>query len=303
MNEAISETVRQFLMTCRIDNGREFRLADHDPDRKPEIDLSRQEITDYLTERTACLSDLQQRLYSSQSYGLLCVFQAMDTGGKDGTIRHVMSGVNPQGVQVRAFKQPGPEAIHHDFLWRVSLSLPQRGEIGIFNRSHYEEVLITRVHPHLLDKSGIPEELRGKPFWKNRLRDIRHFESYLGRQGIVIRKFFLHISKEEQRKRLLARLDDPTKHWKFSVDDIKERQYWNAYQRAYEKAIIGTARTAAPWFVIPANNKPMARLLVKEAIIETLEEINPQLPALNEEQKAALDEGRAALEDRSDTPQ
>ena len=265
---------------CRIADGRKFRLADHDPDETRGFDQDT--ALKRLAKGVSRLSDLQRNLYANGRWAVLAVFQAMDGGGKDGTISHVMSGVNPQGVSVTSFKQPGPVELAHDFLWRIHLALPQRGHIGIFNRSHYEEVLVTRLHPEVLDKQKLPETLdRTQPhdrFWKGRYKDIRSFERYISRQGIVPLKFFLHISKEEQRKRLLARLDDTAKFWKFSAGDLKERALWDAYQDAYEEAIIETARPEAPWFVVPANNKWFARLVVMEAMIDAIERLSLKPP-------------------------
>ncbi len=220
----------------------------------------------------------------------------MDAAGKDGTIKHVMSGVNPQGVQVTSFKAPGPEELAHDFLWRANRALPQRGHIGVFNRSHYEEVLVVRVHPELLERQHLPTELLGKRLWDQRLEAIATFERYLTRQGTVVLKFFLNLSKQEQRRRFLERLEEPDKHWKFSASDLAERAYWDDYQRAYQEAIAATAAPHAPWFVVPADNKWFTRLIVVAAMIEALEALDLNLPAPTPEQQAALDMARQKLE-------
>ncbi len=293
---------RTLVRRYRITDGRKFRLADVDPDDTGKID--KQEGERRLAEGVARLAELQRELYANARWALLAVFQAMDCGGKDGTIRHVMSGVNPQGVNVTSFKQPGPVELAHDYLWRVHLALPQRGHIGIFNRSHYEEVLVTRVHPQLLETQKLPPALepqRGAAaqarFWQHRCKDIRSFERYIARQGIVPLKFFLHISREEQRQRLLARLDDPGKHWKFSAADLKERALWDSYQDAYEQAIIETARPEAPWFAVPGNAKWFAHLVVVEAMIDAIERLSLEPPALADE--AALAEARRQLEQQA----
>ncbi len=278
----------------RIGKGDGFRLADHDPDDKGGVEFGKEAGEAMLALGVERLSELQQQLYADGRWSVLAVFQAMDGGGKDGTIRRVMSGVNPQGVAVHAFKQPGPVELGHDFLWRIHAALPLRGQIGIFNRSHYEEVLVTRLHPELIDGQKIPETLRGDRFWKHRYQDIRAFERYLGRQGIVVLKFFLHISKEEQRERLLARLDDPGKNWKFSAADLKERSLWDGYQDAYEEAIRQTARPKAPWFVVPADHKWFAHLVVVQAMIDALEDLvlRPPTPA----SRKVLEQSRQALQ-------
>ena len=242
------------------------------------------------------LATLQDKLYAQNEWSLLCVLQAMDAAGKDGTIKHVMSGVNPQGVQVTSFKAPGPEELAHDFLWRANRAVPQRGHIGVFNRSHYEEVLVVRVHPELLEREHLPTELLGKRLWDQRLEAIATFERYLTRQGTVVLKFFLNLSKHEQRRRFLERLEEPDKYWKFSASDLAERAYWDDYQRAYQEAIAATAAAHAPWFVVPADNKWFTRLIVVAAMIEALEALDLNLPAPTPEQQAALDMARQKLE-------
>ncbi len=283
---------RALVDRYRVSKGSGFRLSSHDP---AEISgVAEKDAAGLLAEGVERLAKLQRELYADARWALLAVFQAMDAGGKDGTIRHVMSGVNPQGVHVTSFKQPGPVELSHDFLWRIHAALPGRGSIGIFNRSHYEEVLVTRVHAEVLDAQKLPEALRGGSFWKHRYKDIRNFERYIARQGILPLKFFLHISKQEQRKRLLARLDDPAKLWKFSAADLKERARWDQYQQAYEETISETAAPEAPWFVVPADHKWFAHLVVMEAMIDSLERLSLKPP--EPESKASLAAARSALE-------
>ena len=234
-------------------------------------------------------------LYAQDRWSLLLVFQAMDAAGKDGTIKHVMSGVNPQGCQVSSFKQPSREEIDHDFFWRYSKRLPERGKIGIFNRSYYGEVLIVRVHEAILREQRIPPTLINKRIWDERLTDIAHFEDYLTRQGFVILKFFLHVSREEQKKRFMKRLDEPEKNWKFSPSDVQERKFWGDYMRAYEEAIRATATRRAPWFVVPADNKWFTRLVVSAAIVEAVEQLDLAYPAVDAEKKKELAAARATL--------
>ncbi|MFW7267423.1 polyphosphate kinase 2 family protein [Gluconacetobacter sp. Hr-1-5] len=270
--------LKTLLHRSRITDGTNFDLAQH-PTRIARIaDIDKAAGKHLLRQGVRRLSALQELLYANSTWSLLLVFQAMDAGGKDGMIKHVMSGVNPQGVTVTSFKQPGPVELAHDYLWRVHLAAPSSGRIGIFNRSHYEEVLVTRVHPELLVKQKIPASLRDGAIWEERYRDIRHFEHYLSRQGTVVLKFFLNLSKEEQRKRFLRRIDQDEKHWKFSIADAREREHWDAYRTAYREAIHNTAQPSAPWFVIPADRKWMARLLVMETIIEALEGLKLSVP-------------------------
>jgi PPK2 family polyphosphate:nucleotide phosphotransferase len=280
----------------RVASGKHFRLKDHDPADTGGLQLSKDAAAQRVAAGVAQLSDLQTRLYAEDKWSLLCVFQAMDAAGKDGTIRHVMTGVNPQGVQVSAFKQPGPEELDHDFLWRVSRELPQRGRIGIFNRSHYEDVLVARIHPEILARQKLPPRLIGKNFWKQRLQDIAAYERYLHHQGTVVLKFFLNISPEEQRTRFLARLENPEKYWKFSLNDIKERARWDDYMSAYEEAIIETAAPHAPWFVVPANHKWFAHLIVVEAMIEALQSLDLRFPEISADTKGGLAAAKEMLE-------
>ena len=243
------------------------------------------------------LSEKQNVLYAQSHWALLLIFQGMDAAGKDSTIKHVMSGVNPQGVDVYSFKSPSSEELAHDFLWRTTRCLPPLGKIGIFNRSNYEEVLVVRVHPEFLDKQRIPGSLRGDHFWKDRYEDIASLERYLARNGIAIRKFFLHISKKEQKKRFMERLDNEDKHWKFSADDVKERKYWDEYQDAYEKMIRNTATEYAPWVIVPADNKWFSRLLVVATIVDALDSLSLEYPKVTAAQLAALKAARKQLEE------
>ncbi len=287
---------KALLRRYRVTTGRGFTLADRDANDEPPHGMDAEAGKALLAEGVERLSALQQALYADGRWALLAAFQAMDAGGKDGTIRHVMSGVNPQGVSVSSFKQPGAVELGHDFLWRIHAAVPSRGRIGIFNRSHYEELLVTRVHPEVLERQDLPDARRGGGFWKQRMKDIRHFERYLDRQGIVVLKFFLHISREEQRQRFLARLEEPDKNWKFSSADLAERAHWDGYQDAYEDAIIGTATPEAPWFVVPGNRKWFARLVVVEAMIHALERMELAPPQVSAEDKAKLGEARRMLE-------
>jgi len=242
------------------------------------------------------ISDLQERLYADDSWSLLLIFQAMDAAGKDGTIKHVMSGINPAGCQVTSFKQPSQLELDHDFLWRSNLALPQRGRIGIFNRSYYEETLVVRVHREVLKAEKIPPALDGKNLWKERFQDINAFERHLSRNGTVILKFFLHLSKGEQKKRFLSRLDEPAKNWKFSAADLRERALWDDYQEAYEEMIAATATPHAPWYVVPADDKWYTRLVVAGAVVKALDELNLKFPEVTREQKEALRKAKEQLE-------
>jgi PPK2 family polyphosphate:nucleotide phosphotransferase len=288
--------IRKLLDRYRVTDGKSYRLKEHDPADTGGHLLSKAQADALLEGGVERLAKLQERLYAQNSWAVLCVLQAMDAAGKDGTIEHVMSGVNPQGVQVTSFKAPSPEELAHDFLWRANRALPPRGHIGIFNRSHYEEVLVVRVHPDLLEKQHLPREVINKKLWDQRLESIAAFEQHLSRQGIVVLKFFLNISKGEQKRRFLERLNDPDKHWKFSASDLAERAFWNDYQRSYEQAIAATAAPYAPWFVVPADNKWFSRLIVVGAMIDALEALDLQFPELSEDQTAALDVARVKLE-------
>jgi PPK2 family polyphosphate:nucleotide phosphotransferase len=288
--------LRRLVERYRVTSGKGFRLKDYDPADTGGDLLDQATSESLLADGVQRLSALQELLYPQDSWALLAVFQGIDAAGKDGTVKHVLSGVNPQGVQVHSFKQPGPEDLAHDFLWRVARHLPMRGQIGIFNRSHYEEVLAVRVHPELLLRQHLPPELNGKKVWQHRLEDIAAYERYLARQGIVILKFFLNLSRAEQKRRFLARLDTPDKNWKFSSADLAERAFWDDYQVAFEDAIAETAAPHAPWFVVPADHKWFTRLVVVEAMIEALEDLNLKPPVVSEEEKARLAEARTELE-------
>jgi len=278
-----------------VDSGKHFRLKDCDPAHTGGVE-SKEEGERLLQEGVAKLSELQDKLYADDRWALLLIFQAMDAAGKDGAIKHVMSGVNPQGCQVYSFKAPSAEELDHDYLWRTMKSVPERGRIGIFNRSYYEEVLVVRVHSELLEAQHIPESLVTKHIWKERYEDIRAFERYMTRNGILIRKFFLNLSKREQKRRFLARLDEPEKNWKFSAADIHERSYWDDYMEAYEDMIRHTATPEAPWHVIPADNKWFTRIAVAAAIVDTLEELDLSYPKVDDAKKKELGAARKLLE-------
>ena len=290
------KAARKLLERYRVTDGTSFRLADHDPADRGSGIVDHDELDHLLAEGVARLSELQGRLYAANTWSLLVVLQAMDAAGKDGTIKHVMTGVNPQGVVVTPFKQPGPEDLAHGFLWRVQAHAPAAGRIAVFNRSHYEDVLVARVHPELLDHAHLPPPLRGKKFWRHRLEDIAAFESYLAHQGTAVVKIFLHVSREEQKRRFLSRIDTPHKNWKFSAADIKERDYWDGYQIAYEQAIAATATAHAPWYVVPADNKLFAHLVVAEAIIDALSGMELEEPSPPEDECKLLADAKARLE-------
>jgi len=288
--------VEKLIDPYRVASGKGFRLKDFDPgDTRGLKEEAKPEAREWLERGIQWLAEEQNKLYAQDRWGVLLVFQAMDAAGKDSTIKHVMSGVNPQGVQVYSFKQPSPEELDHDYLWRSMKCVPERGRIGIFNRSYYEEVLVVRVHQELLARQKLPPKLVGKDIWRDRLEDIANFERYLARNGIAVVKFFLNVSKKEQKKRFLERLDKPDKNWKFSAADVVERQYWNKYQEAYEEAIRATASKAAPWFVVPADNKWFTRLVVAAAIVSTLEKLELQYPKVSDAQKKELAAARAKL--------
>jgi PPK2 family polyphosphate:nucleotide phosphotransferase len=272
-----------------------FRLADVDPADTCGLDIEKAEAKALLADGIERLSKLQEKLYAQNQWAVLAVFQAMDAAGKDGAIKHVMSGVNPQGCQVHAFKQPSSEELDHDFLWRIAKALPERGRIGIFNRSHYEDVLVARVHPEVLARQRLPKTLLSKDIWDERFKSIREFERHLARNGVLVLKFFLHISKEEQRKRFLARLDEPAKRWKFEMGDVAERKLWDKYMHVYEDAIRHTSRTEAPWFVVPANNKGFARLVIAEAMVEAMEGLKLEFPKVEGPALKELAKVRRAL--------
>ncbi len=275
----------------RVDDPDRFRLASVDCGDTGGLDIDKDDAKSMLAADAKRLADLQERLYGGDRWSLLIILQGMDTAGKDGVIEHVMSGVNPQGCEVHSFKAPSAEELDHDFLWRAAVRLPTRGRIGIFNRSYYEEVLVVRVHPEMLARQKLPATLVTEHIWKERYENIIAFERHLVSNGTAILKFFIHISKEEQRRRLLARLDDPAKHWKFSVGDIAERKLWKKYMAAYEDMVRATSTANAPWYVVPADKKWFTRLVVARAVLETLQRLDPQFPRV---EGAALDELRKA---------
>jgi PPK2 family polyphosphate:nucleotide phosphotransferase len=279
----------------RVRDGETIKLK-HRPTRVASVYDSKEQYEALLTAHVADLDRLQQRLYASDSHAVLLIFQAMDAAGKDGAIRHVMSGVNPQGCQVFSYKHPSAEELQHDFLWRCTRDLPARGRIGIFNRSYYEEVLIVRVHPEILQAEGIADEPRDlKKRWRHRYRSINNLERHLHGSGTRVVKFFLHMSKEEQRERFLARIEDARKNWKFSVADIQERAYWDDYMEAYEDCLSATSTDKAPWYVVPADDKRNARLIVSQVVVETLKGLKSRYPKSNAARRAELETIRAAL--------
>lgn len=285
----------RILKRYRIDAPERFRLAAFDCADTCGLDFDKHDGRAMLAQDIERLRQLQERLYAQDQWAVLVVLQGMDTSGKDGIIKHVMSGINPQGCEVHSFKAPSHDELDHDFLWRSVVRLPARGDIGIFNRSYYEDTVVVRVHPDLLARQKLPVDVVGKDLWMERFKDIRAFERHLMRSGTVVLKFFLHISKEEQRRRLLARLDEPAKRWKFSLGDIAERKLWNKYMAAYEQAIGATSRPNAPWYVVPADHKWFARLIVARALIETLESLDLQFPKVAGAQLRELQKVRKAL--------
>ena len=294
---AKASDIRALIKAYRVTDGKKFRLGDVDPDDTARLESEqKQQARDMLQSGVTLLSKLHDKLYAQDHWALLLIFQAMDAAGKDSTIKHVMSGVNPQGCQVYSFKAPSPEELDHDFLWRNMKALPERGRIGIFNRSYYEEVLVVRVHPEFLKAQKLPPGVVDKNIWKDRFEDINAVERYLARNGVVIRKFFLHISPEEQKKRFLERLDNPEKNWKFSLADTRERGRWNDYMAAYEDMIRNTSSEHAPWFAVPANNKWFTRLVVAGAVIDALEDLDLAYPKLDAAKLEELQQARAALE-------
>jgi PPK2 family polyphosphate:nucleotide phosphotransferase len=291
----ILERIEKYVDPFCITKGKGFRLTDFDPSDTRGLRLDKGEAAELLQRGTEWLAEEQDMLYAQNRWSLLLVFQAMDAAGKDGSIKHVMSGVNPQGCQVFAFKQPSSEDLNHDFLWRYVKCLPERGRIGIFNRSYYEEVLVVRVHEQILQRQKLPTPLVTKRIWSERLFDIAHFEDYLTRQGTVILKFFLHLSRKEQKKRFMERLDRPDKNWKFSPSDVHERKFWDDYMHAFQEAIRATASKRAPWYVVPADNKWFSRLVVAAAIVATVEKLDLAYPTVDAKKKKDLQAARAAL--------
>ena len=283
-----------FIKPYVVNNGRKFRLKDHHPDDTRWV-KTKGEMKSLLQEGVERLRKLQETLYAQDQWGVLLVFQAMDAAGKDSAIKHVMSGVNPQGCQVASFKGPSAEERDHDFLWRTTVKLPERGRIGIFNRSYYEETLVVRVHPEFLKGSKLPPKLVTKHIWKERFEDINAFERYLARNGYVIRKFFLNVSKKEQKARFLERLDREEKNWKFAMGDLEARDRWNEYQAAYEETNRNTGTAHAPWIVVPADNKKFARIVVAAAVIDALESLKLRFPKVSDEQMKDLKRARVIL--------
>jgi PPK2 family polyphosphate:nucleotide phosphotransferase len=292
----LARRARAFCKPFRVTRGKGFRLADVDPGDT--LGLSAEDkpaAREALAAGVRALSELQERLYAQDRWAVLLIFQAMDAAGKDSAIKHVLSGVNPQGCQVHSFKKPSAEDVDHDFLWRCTRRLPERGRIGIFNRSYYEETLVVRVHPELLERQKLPKALVGKRIWDERHEDIRNLERHLGRNGTVVRKFFLHVSREEQLERFLSRLDQPDKHWKFSAADAAERRHWKDYMRAYEQTIRRTATREAPWYVVPADNKWFTRVVVAAAIVDALWSLDLHYPEVDAARRKDLAAARRAL--------
>jgi PPK2 family polyphosphate:nucleotide phosphotransferase len=280
----VIKSARELSDPFRVTKGKNFRLKDVDPDDTLDFtkEADKTRAKEALATGIAALDELQDKLYAQDKWAVLLIFQAMDAAGKDGAIKHVMSGVNPQGCEVYSFKSPSSEDLDHDYLWRCMKCLPNRGHIGIFNRSYYEEVLVVRVHPEFLEKAKLPPKLVSKNIWRERYEDIRNFEQYLARNGIIVRKFFLHVSKKEQKQRFLDRIEDPLKNWKFSSNDASERDYWDDYMTAYEEMIQETATKHAPWYVVPANNKWFTRVVVAGAVIDALASLDLAYPQVDD---------------------
>ena len=295
-SQKILQAARKLSKPYRITDGKKFHLKDVDPgDTRGFDSRDKPRLKDSLRSGVEKLAELQDKLYAQDRWSVLLVFQAMDAAGKDGTIKHVMSGINPQGCQVTSFKGPSSEELDHDYLWRCQKHLPERGRIGIFNRSYYEETLVVRVHPEFLTAQKLPEKLVTKHIWEERFQDIRSFERYLARNGTIVLKFFLHVSKDEQRKRFLERIELPEKNWKFSSADLKERGFWDQYQTAYEKMIRETASKQAPWYVVPADNKWFTRLVVAGAVIDALNSLDLHYPKVSDAKLADLAAAKKAL--------
>lgn len=288
------ERIARLIKPYRITDGKGFKLKDIDPDDTGDFDKNdKDRFKEALDDGIKMLRELQEKLYADDHWGVLLIFQAMDAAGKDGAIKHVFSGINPQGCQVFSFKSPSAEELDHDFLWRCTKNLPEKGRFGIFNRSYYEEVLVVRVHPEYLNAQRLPKNSNN--IWKKRFEDISQFEKYLNHNGILVRKFFLNVSKKEQKKRFLERLDKPDKNWKFSQADVKERQYWDKYMEAYEDMIRNTASENAPWFVVPADNKWYTRTVVAAAVIDALASLDLQFPKLDKKKLDDLSTARQVL--------
>jgi PPK2 family polyphosphate:nucleotide phosphotransferase len=292
----LKKVSRKLSRPYRVDDGRKFRLKDIDPgDTGGLKSEDKPRAKEALAIGVGSLAALQDKLYAQDRWSVLLIFQAMDAAGKDGAIKHVMSGINPQGCQVYSFKAPSSEDLDHDFLWRCMKALPERGRIGIFNRSYYEETLVVRVHPEILSGQKVPDRLVTKKIWKERFEDIRNVESYLSRNGVLILKFFLHVSKEEQKRRFMERLDNPDKNWKFSSTDAKERGYWDQYMEAYEDMIRETSTPEAPWYVVPADNKWYTRVVVAAAVIDALHSLDLSYPKVDEAKMKDLAAARTVL--------
>jgi PPK2 family polyphosphate:nucleotide phosphotransferase len=300
----VIEKLDSLIKPYKITSGKTFSLADVDPgDTLGLVYERKDEAAALLKQGIEVLAELQDRLYADDRWGVLLIFQAMDAAGKDSTIKQVMSGINPQGCQVYSFKQPSAEELDHDYMWRYVRCLPERGRIGIFNRSYYEEVLVVRVHDEILQAQKIPKQLITKEIWRERLEDIRNFERYLSRNGIVVLKFFLHVSRKEQEKRFLARLTRPDKHWKFSMADIHDREHWETYMGAYEETIRSTATKEAPWFVVPADNKWFTRLVVANAVAKCLEGLDVNYPSVSKQMKEEIEQARQMIEGKQSSTQ
>jgi PPK2 family polyphosphate:nucleotide phosphotransferase len=287
---------KNLIKRYRIDKPRHFLLSDHDPADTNDLEMDKEKAKGILAQDIVRLEHLQELLYAQSHWAVLVIFQAMDAAGKDSAIKHVMSGINPQGCEVHAFKQPSPEELDHDFLWRAAMRLPARGRIGIFNRSYYEEMLVVRVHPELLAKERLPPQLLKRHLWRKRFDDVNAFEQHLAKNGMVILKFFLNVSKEEQKRRFLERLETPAKRWKFSSSDITERALWPRYMKAYDEMIRSTSTPSAPWYVVPADHKPFTRLVVAAALVEVLERLDLRFPKVGRAQLAEMQRIRTALE-------
>jgi len=293
---AYSMNSKKLIKRYRIDHPRDFRLNDYDPADTNDLEMDKERAKTILAQDIVRLEQLQELLYAQSHWAVLMIFQAMDAAGKDGAIKHVMSGINPQGCEVHAFKQPSQEELDHDFLWRAAMRLPGRGRIGIFNRSYYEEMLVVRVHPELLEKERIPPELLKRHVWRKRFDDVNAFERHLAKNGMVILKFFLNVSKQEQKRRFLERLEIPAKRWKFSSSDVTERAFWSRYMQAYDEMIRETSTPTAPWYVVPADHKPFTRLVVAAALAEALERLDLSFPKVGHVQLEEMQRIRTALE-------
>ena len=297
MNKDQLRRIEELIAPYRVTSGKDFKLKDFEPADTNKLDSAEKaDAKELLEQGVQWLAEQQDMLYAQDHWALLLVFQAMDAAGKDGTIKHVTSGLNPQGCEVTSFKQPSAEELDHDYLWRYMRHVPARGQVGIFNRSYYEEVLVVKVHQELLTSQKLPPSLVTKNIWDERYQDIAYFEQYLARNGVRVLKFFLHVSKGEQKRRFMSRLDEPEKNWKFSAGDVAERQYWSEYQDAYEEAIRKTASKAAPWYVIPADNKWFTRLVVAAAVVDAIAELDLHYPVVGADKQKELAAARARLE-------